>query len=173
MTADAYTHIRNWPKGRAWATKGMPKDVGGAKISHKVLDKMPTRGGSIPIPGGLVLWRINVSQMKEDLFWRLQRAPEEAQAARFHADTEWAFFRQITAEERRLNRQGQYEWVQIRRDNHYLDACVIAHACADPQWAGGLRGIASQGQEKKQEGEKPSAGTAPWLGGRNQGWFRR
>jgi hypothetical protein len=40
---------------------------------------------------------------------------------------------------RRRNRAGRYEWVRVCARNDLLDAGLFAHACADPQWWGGVK----------------------------------
>lgn len=154
------------PKNRVWGVKGQGKaGTGGRKVSHSVIDKIP--GTKHTLKGGIVLWTLDVSAFKEDFHARLDGSlrqpcpgcqadvpladpgcpecglvqPEDRRPLlRLHRGTGGDFVRQLLAEERRLNRRGQYEWVQVHRDNHLLDATVYAHAAADPQWAGGVLG---------------------------------
>ena len=72
------------------------------------------------------------------VIWRLAQAAEHGvYAAYLHKDTGEDYARQITAEEKRRDKKGNEEWVQIRRDNHLLDCECGAQIVVDPEWPGG------------------------------------
>lgn len=141
-TEEIVTWIREHGQGVVHATKGMSRNTTGQVVRHSVLDKMPGRRGGL-IPGGLVLWLIDTQLMKDKVFWRLDVDPASPvahpQPAELHGETGMDFALQLTAEEKRRNRDGSYSYVRIRRDNHYLDTSVGAHAAADFQWMGGVK----------------------------------
>jgi phage terminase large subunit GpA-like protein len=164
-TEEIYDKLRNWPRNKLWGIKGLSRpQPSSPRVRLAAQDKL----------GGLVLAMLDTGQLKETFFWRLSNEIHDPQPARFHADTGRDFVAQLLAEERRLNKMGQYEWVQVRKNNHYLDASVYAHACADYHWAGGVtifqdkvglvRKIAPTAQVG---GDKPQ-----WIRGGN-GWLKR
>jgi len=54
-----------------------------------------------------------------------------------HKETGRDYALQVLAEEKRRDKDGVVEWKQIRKDNHLLDAEVLALSIAQPQWTGG------------------------------------
>lgn len=56
----------------------------------------------------------------------------------FHAETDSTFMKHLLAEEKRMGKDGKWDWVRIRTNNHLLDACGIAFALADPECHGGI-----------------------------------
>lgn len=167
-TAEAYHWIRFNNRGVILATKGMSEPKPGTPlVKHTILDRMPGKNGQV-IPGGLVLWLINTERMKETFFHRLQCTAGDEQQISFCAGTGDAFFKQITAEEKRINNKGKHYWHRIRRDNHHLDTSMLAHACADSEWAGGVPMLALQvsklDEQEQGRGEDNAGG---WLPSRN------
>jgi phage terminase large subunit GpA-like protein len=136
-TEEIVTWIRNNGQGVVAPVKGMSVNKTGQKIKPSVMDKMPGGRGGI-IPGGLTLWLIDTAQMKDTLFWRLGNLDTDPQPLHLHRDTGDDFALQLLAEEKKQQRNGDWVWVQVKRDNHLLDASVYAHACADFQWMGGV-----------------------------------
>ena len=176
-TEEAYAWLRQHGRRRIWGARGISRNTTGARIRHTIIDKMPGKGNQ-PIPGGLILWLIDSDQMKDTFFWRLDQGAQGPQKITLHSETGEDFARQILAEEKRRTRHGTWEWVQVRRDNHLLDASLLAHACADPQWAGGLRGRGAtsrqadpgpksqETQSRKPEKKSWMPQQSNWLGGR-------
>ena len=77
--------------------------------------------------------------LKDIFFVRMAKAIEEGggpMAGHLHRSVGGDYAKMITAEEKRLE-NNQPVWVQLRRENHYLDAEVLATACAEPGWPGG------------------------------------
>jgi hypothetical protein len=76
--------------------------------------------------------------MKDHFFYGIDQAVAQGPNALYlHNETDDAYVRQVTAEEKRINKQGSNEWVVIRKDNHLLDAEVLCISLAQPQWVGG------------------------------------
>jgi phage terminase large subunit GpA-like protein len=51
------------------------------------------------------------------------------------------YLQHLLAEESRMDKDGKWNWVRVRRDNHLLDCTVIAFAMADSEFDGGIRVI--------------------------------
>ena len=134
-TEEVYNFVRKNGRGVIFAIKGASKPQL-KKVNPRVIDKM-ARGNRV-IQGGLVLYFLDVNQLKELFHWRLSREPGKSQSMTLNADTGVDYARQILAEQKEKDRSGKSEWVQIRRDNHLLDCENMAAACADPEWAPSL-----------------------------------
>ncbi len=179
-TEEAYDMLRRHGRGVLWGVRGLSRNTRpGQRVRHTILDKMTTvGGGSRLIPGGLILYLLATDELKEAFFWRLDN-----RKIQLHADTQEDFARQILSEEKRRNRAGHFEWKRIRKENHLLDASIYAHACADPQWAGGIPAVArararsrawARSQEQPVGGAKrPSFDPVAKLVTRHSGWLRR
>lgn len=140
-TEEVYSWVRKNGRDVVYAIKGASKPQI-KKVNPRVIDKM-ARGNRV-IEGGLVLYFLDVDQLKDQYHWRLERDPEESQAMTLNADTGLDYARQILAERKEKDRAGKMSWVTIRRDNHLLDCENIAAACADPEWAPSLSYIAQE-----------------------------
>jgi terminase, large subunit len=138
MTEDTYLWLRRNAIGRGcrvWGTKGASGVLAGKIHIGKPLDKTPS---GKPIPGGLQIIQIDTGKLKDALHYRLNLAMQGMpQGAYLHAETDQIYFKQIMAEEKRVDRRGVHEWVQIHRDNHMIDCEVGNLALADPEWPGG------------------------------------
>lgn len=174
-TAEAYYWIRNNGRNVIFATKGRSTINPGTPLAtYSVIDRMPGKKAEI-IPGGLTLWMINTERLKELFFNRMGQTDGDSQPMHFCAGTGKDFFDQLTAEERRRNKKGLLYWHRVRKANHYLDASLLAHACADPEWAGGVPLLAAEiaelerRQEKQNKDNDPSGG---WIAPRDS-WLRR
>jgi phage terminase large subunit GpA-like protein len=138
MTEQIYGWLRRTPgrmihgiKGASWKT--------GIRVQHKIIDKMPGAFGK-PLPGGIVLYLLDVGAFKEALHYRLSLGKDEPGAFLFHAETTEKYATQLLSEyKRRDPRTGKEAWVQIQgRENHYLDCEIYSMACTDTQFLGGL-----------------------------------
>lgn len=140
MTEQVYFWVRDHAMGRScrvWATKGASNPIAGAVARYgETRDKTPS---GKPLRGGLQLVLLDTSQLKDTLFTRIENAATGGlfQPAYLHSGTGPDYAQQITAEEKRRDKRGKIEWVKVRRENHLLDAEVIAAALADPTWPGG------------------------------------
>jgi phage terminase large subunit GpA-like protein len=132
------------------------------RIRKSVIDKLPSSGK--PIPGGLQIRLLDTIQMKNLIHWRLSRKEGESQRFHVNRDTGRDYIQQLFSEERRRKPSGKVEWVQIRKDNHLLDAECYAAACADAEWTPSLQSIAHQ--QKKPRRQRQAKGPNPFMGRR-------
>ena len=130
---------RNNGRGVVWGTKGSSRPQF-QKVMHRTLEKMAR--GNRPIPGGLVLYLLDVDKFKEAIHFRLGRKDGDSQRFFLHSDTGVDYARQIWPKKSGGTGGGKTEWKQIRRDNHLLDCEVMAAACADLEWAPSLTTVA-------------------------------
>jgi phage terminase large subunit GpA-like protein len=137
-TEEIVAWIRDNGQGIVFAVKGMSSNSSGLKIKMSILDKMPGEKGGV-IPGGLAQYLIDTNQLKDNIAWRFENKEVDPQPLELHKDTGADFALQMTAEEKQQARNGTWSWVRVRRDNHYLDTTVYAHAAADFQWLGGVK----------------------------------
>lgn len=161
-TEEVYQWVRSQGAGRAFATKGMSQTRGIQRVRASTLDKMPK---GRPIPGGLGLFLINTDAFKRLIFARME--PDTSQPLRLHAEVGQDYAEQLTAE--KLTRvRDREKWVQVRRDNHLLDCEVIAAACADAEWAGGIQ-LAARVQDQQRQRQRPETPSHnPYTRGRGQ-----
>lgn len=142
MTEEAYWWIRKHGIGRGcrvWGTKGASSPLSGKLHIGKPLDKTPS---GKPIPGGLQIIQLDTRKLKDAFHYRLEQARERMpQAAYLHSGTDRLYASHILAEEKRRNKKGIEEWVQVRRRNDLLDCECGNIALADPEWPGGGIGI--------------------------------
>ena len=93
------------------------------------IDYFPSRQGKkIPIPGGLVLYTINVTIYKDDLARKLQIEPGDPGAFHLHAETGEDYARQMCAEYQ--DNRGWWECPKGKA-NHHWDIGVYGMAAAD------------------------------------------
>jgi len=168
-TEEAYEMLRLHGRRVLWGVKGLSQNrKAGVRVRHTVLDKIPTKQGAKAIPGGLVLWLLDTDALKDAFFWRMHN-----KRIRLHADVQEDFASHLLAEETRRNRAGQFEWVKIKRENHLLDASIYGHACADSQWAGGLRPFIEAANAKEQQpAEKPQFQHPSWIPRQQGSWLQ-
>lgn len=137
-TEEIVTWIRENGRGVVFPVKGMSVNKTGQKIKHSIMDRMPGQKGG-KIPGGLVLWLLDTYQLKDSVFWRFSQDDSGPQAVDLHCETGDDYGLQMVAEVKRRNRNGGYEYVRVKKDNHLLDTTIYAHAAADFQWMGGVK----------------------------------
>lgn len=137
--------VYNWLRGNTTRLVGLVNGVKGAsrslgqRVRHSLVDVYPGREKR-KIIGGLHLWLMDTADLKQVFNWRMTRGHEQAQGIHLHAATETEFALHLVSEERRRNpRTRKWEWVKKRKRNDWFDASLYAHACADPQWSGGVR----------------------------------
>lgn len=112
-------------RGRVRATKG-----------QHTLDK-PFKASFIDITlggktykKGLQLWHINTDYFKSFVHGRLDWPPGERGGWHLYKDVSDDYCQQVTAEARVVKPSGQFSWIRIRRDNHYLDCEMMQVAAA-------------------------------------------
>jgi phage terminase large subunit GpA-like protein len=88
----------------------------------------------------------------------------------FHAETEEEYIRHILAEELRLQKDGKWEWIRVRKSNHLLDCTVIAFAMADSEFRGGIRVIQQPPSSTKDSTSRPPVN--PLTGKPRGGWMK-
>lgn len=124
-TVEVYKFCRKnkfWRPLKGFRKMQLPWDV-------KRLDFFPSSvGKKVPIPGGLLLYKINVTFYKDELDLKLQIERDDPGAFRLHAETGNDFARQLTAEYR--DERGYWQCPK-GKDNHYWDIMVYGLALAD------------------------------------------
>ena len=167
MTEDTYLWLRRNAIGRGcmvWATKGASGQLSGKISVGKPLDKTPS---GKPIPGGLQIIQLDTGKLKDSFHYRLDLARQGMpQGAYLHAETDQVYFKQIMAEEKRVDRRGIHQWVQVSKDNHLLDCECGNLILADPEWpGGGVNLLQTAGGSGRPAGaasrKQPSASSAP------------
>jgi len=168
-TEEIYTWLRSNGRGVVWGVKGISRPHP-SKIHHSIIDKMPGKSGVV-IPGGIIIFLLDTGKLKEDFFWRLTNTDTDPQPMHFHADTGEDFVKHVLSEEKRRKKDGSWEWVQMSKDNHWLDASLYAHAAADPQWGGGIKRFARR--PAKALPPKKSKDKSFLNGYKRPGWLNR
>jgi terminase, large subunit len=138
MTEQAYFWLRKNAVGRGarvFGTKGSARPLAGKIHVGKPFDRTPSGKA---LMGGLQIIMLDTGQLKDMYHYRLAQAREGGvQAAYLHAQTGNDYALQILAEEKRTDEKGMPVWVQVKRDNHWLDCETMAMVCAEPEWPGG------------------------------------
>jgi phage terminase large subunit GpA-like protein len=147
-TEEVYQWLRKVPPDRIFGTKGASHRQGFKKIKETRIDTLPR--SNKPIPGGLILRLLDTDQFKALIHWRMERQDGDSQRFFLHAETGMDYARQILAEELSRDRKGKVYWRQVRRDNHLLDAEVLAAACADPEWLPSLKILAAHLRQQRE-----------------------
>lgn len=145
MTEAAYNWIRKTRRPGLVGTKGM-SHPSVHRVREMKIDRMPGDKGAI-IPGGLILMEINTDLMKDVLWFHLRIEEGKPGRFTFHNEVDREYVQHLTAEEKRMDKKGKWEWIIKRKANHLLDCTVIAFALADPECHGGLKVIRPQGQK--------------------------
>ncbi len=135
MVEACYSFIRKEGQGKIFGIKGSSHNMGGTRIKMSTLDKYPN--GRV-MPGGLALYILNTSELKDSFFWRLDREAGDNHQIYFNMDVDETWFKHMTSEKKVVNKKGAWEWKQVRKRNDYLDTCIYNLAVIDPQFAGGL-----------------------------------
>jgi terminase, large subunit len=145
-TEEAYLWIRaNSGRGvQLFACKGSSKTMATKLSVGQPIEKTPS---GKPLRGGIRIIQVNTQAIKDALWWKVERTNESPEMPGnwwVCADVEQQYISQFTAEEKRRDRSGLVEWVQVKKDNHLLDCEVYAYAAADPELFGGVRGLSRQ-----------------------------
>lgn len=167
MTEDSYWWIvKNWGRGaQLFGTKGASR---GMATRFKVGEPLLQTPSGKSLPAWFRIISIDTDVMKDHFHYGLQQAVINGPGAFYlHSDTSVDYFRQITAEEKRINgKTGVEEWVKRDKMNHLLDAEVLCVSLAQPQWIGGgvnlLRKIEQSDAQTPQRVEKPKIKQGRW-----------
>jgi phage terminase large subunit GpA-like protein len=146
MTEAAYLWIRKMRWSGLFGTKGLSREMT-RRLKETRLDKMPGDKGVI-IPGGLILVEINTDAMKDVMWFHLRIEEGKPGRFTFHNATDSEYVKHLLAEDLRLQKNGKWEWVRVKKDNHLLDCTVIAFAMADSEFRGGIRLVRTRRQEE-------------------------
>lgn len=187
-TQIVYSWARQHPMSRVIACKG----VSGARALVGSPSPVEIKGNGQRMQRGYKVWPLGVDIAKGELYGWLglkiePGAPPPPGYCHFPEYDE-DFFKQLTAEHlvtivNRRTKRAKLEWqVQPNRDNHYLDARILARAAAALL---GIDRLAAQQQQQQaptpgspppaprvvppQRGSKPSI----WGGRRGGGWLGR
>lgn len=79
------------------------------------------------------LWWVNSNRIREHIHDRISIPSGEPRSWRLHADVDAEYKRHVLAwarQEKRVKGRAVAEWVQIKKDDHYLDAEIYAMAAA-------------------------------------------
>lgn len=161
-----------------WIRKhqGSGIQIFGAKGSSK---NMPTKlkiGAPIektpsgkPIPGGMRIIQINTQAFKDALWWRIiEKTPNgEPGSWYLHNATPAYFVKHLTAEEKRIGKDGVATWTRIRKDNHILDCETLCLACFDAEFWGGTKPIKARQAKPAIAAPKLADVPNPYTGGNN------
>ena len=124
------------------------------KISN--LDTYP--GTSKRMPGGIQLYRLNVTYYKDLLSGKLEIDPTDPGAWHLHSEYPAEYARHLTAE----YRDDRGYWVcPDHKDNHLWDCSVYVLAMAD------VYGVKFKARTKSKHRQARKAGGNPFTGGRN------
>jgi len=132
-TDEVYRFCREWPD-KTKAIKGLEEITGGRFYRPNKID-INSRTGAV-IPGGLVLWNLNVTQYKD----KINRLVTSQNPGKWHIFKNPAddYLTQFTSEHKVLIRnrttgKAKEVWQKKKEAaaNHYLDAEVYALAAAD------------------------------------------
>lgn len=151
-TEETYNFIRqNQHRGvKLMGSKGSSTSMPSKIKIGSPLDKTPS---GKPIPGGIRIAQINTDVFKDLFWWRVEKAKiGEPGALYFHNATPDWVFSHLTAEEKRVDKNGASDWVATKRDNHLFDCEVLCLACVDNEFYGGIRavGIVANIQQRQQ-----------------------
>lgn len=169
MTEAAYNFLRQHGQGRIWGTKG--DVIRGKRMKHFMRDKMPGKSNML-IPGGLLIWHMDTEQFRNDLHYRLSLEPGTAGGITLHSATGNDFVRHVLAHEKRKNRKGQTEWVQLHRADHLQDALLIALAMGDSECWGGVHLIPRKRAPQQVKAREEIEPKEVWVP-RRESWLKR
>ncbi len=97
----------------------------------------------------ITLYTLDTHDLK-DLIFMVRLHPDSLQPMWLHRDVGDDYLRQMSSEERDVDKNGNPRWVQKKAANHLLDCEVYAAACAHPDWTPAL--AASAGADVPEDG---------------------
>ncbi|MCP3923354.1 MAG: terminase [Desulfobacterales bacterium] len=127
--------VKGWNGPRIWGMKGASRPQ--EKKVKRGAELKSTPSGK-PLKNGFRLYFLDTNRFKDIVYDRLGNAvKQEGIAAYLHSKVDDDYAKQILAEEKQLQKNGAEEWVQLKRDNHYLDCECMNAALSDWEWPGG------------------------------------
>jgi len=131
LTEQVYNWLRRSGRGRIFGSKGSSKPLSSGRLAipgH--IDRYPS---GKPLPGGLVLWRLDTNSLKDFIWARIENGL-------FHLDggadeipeADKVYAAHLSAEIKERTKRNQLIWTTQRgRDNHLLDCEVMAAGAAE------------------------------------------
>lgn len=119
-------------------TKGSSKEL---PTLIKIGAPMMKTSDGKSIKNGLQIVSIDTNKTKDLFFWRIAETKKSEPVCPSYtsADDQEDYFDQLKAEEKRRDRKtGKTKWVQIGKDNHYLDCEQMQIALASRELFGGV-----------------------------------
>ena len=156
-TEEVYLWVRaNLRRGtQIFAGKGSSRTMATKLKVGRPIEKTPS---GKPLGAGVRIVQVNTEACKDALSWQIEAtASEELSAGGFYipSDVDETYLKQVTSEEKRINRKGVAEWVPVRRNNHLFDCEVYAHAAADPELFGGAIRMLKSAARSNRRQEQP------------------
>jgi phage terminase large subunit GpA-like protein len=111
--------------GRARPTKG--EDTGSKPLWPATQDI--SIGGRI-MKRGMKLWHLNTDFFKSFVHTRITWPADRAGSWRMPADVPDEYLKQLVAEKKIQKPSGRGVWMQVKRENHYLDTAAMSVAAA-------------------------------------------
>lgn len=108
--------------------KGIPVDR-----DYLVKESEQTREKGRYVGQKFSLWSINSHRIREHIHDRIPIPEGEPRSWRLHNEVDREYLRHITAkarQEKRIKGKVSIEWVDVRKDDHYLDAEIYAMAAS-------------------------------------------
>jgi phage terminase large subunit GpA-like protein len=135
LTEQVYNWLRRSGRNRIFGSKGSSKPLHGRLWVRSVIEHYPS---GKPLPGGLVLYRLDTAELKEFIFARIKNGlfhldggPELSMAEEEIPEEDKVYAAHLAAEVKE-RRKGKVIWtVQKGRANHLLDCEVMAAAAAE------------------------------------------
>lgn len=135
LTEQVYNWLRRSGRGRIFGSKGSSKPLTGGRLAIRSnIDCYPS---GKPLPGGLVLWRLDTNALKDFIWARIENGlfhldgGQDPSAKEIEAH-DLLYAAHLSAEVKERNTKGHLAWtVQYQRDNHLLDCEVMAAGAAE------------------------------------------
>ena len=159
LTEQVYNWLRRSGRGRIFGSKGASRSLNGRLVVRSNIEHYPS---GKPLPGGLVLWRLDTNALKDFIWARIENG-----LFHLHKDTDEVYAAHLSSEIKERNKRGQIIWtLRYGRDNHLLDCEVMAAGAAEAfnVW---LLPRPQKSSIRKEENEINS-----WIGNRGN-WINR
>jgi phage terminase large subunit GpA-like protein len=135
LTEQVYNWLRRSGRNRIFGSKGSSKPLHGRLWVRSTIEHYPS---GKPLPGGLVLYRLDTAELKEFIFARIKNGlfhldggPDLSFKEEEIPEADKVYAEHLSAEVKE-RRKGKVMWtVQKGRANHLLDCEVMAAAAAE------------------------------------------
>lgn len=137
LTEQVYNWVRRSGRNRIFGSKGSSKPLTSGRLA--VPSRLDCYPSGKPIPGGLVLWRLDTNALKDFIWARIENdlfhldgGPDLSFEEDKIPDADKIYAAHLAAEVKERNKKQQLVWtVQSGRDNHLLDCEVMAAGAAE------------------------------------------